>query len=234
MKEQIIAIGGGGFSCWGRYSDETLRLSQYLLDQAEKKCPSICFLPTASADDARYTVHFYTEFTKLSCKASHLSLFSPPTKDIEAFLIEKDVIYVGGGSTKNMLVLWKEWSLDNILKKALENGVVLAGVSAGMNCWYDACVTDSLFGDLTALNCLGFLKGSGCPHYDKEEKRRPSYHALMRSGMIGPGIAVEDYAAVHYVNGEIKQVITTTQSSAYEVSIDGPNVVERRLDSVTL
>ena len=234
MKKQIISMGGGGFSKWGVYSDEDRTLAHYFLQQTEKAMPAICFLPTASADDARYTVNFYTEFLKLSCKPSHLSLFMPETKDIESFLLEKDAIYVCGGSTKNMLALWKEWGVDKILQKALDKGIVLGGISAGMNCWYEDCVTDSLFGELTALKCLGFLKGSGCPHYDGEAKRRPSYQALIQEGKMGAGIAVEEHAAVHYINGEIKQVVTTKATSAYQVFIENSKIVEKRLTATRL
>ncbi len=234
MKKQIIAIGGGGFSRGIDYSPDDTALSLYYLEQTGKSNPSICFIPTASADDAKYTVNFYTEFTKLPCKPSHLSLFAPPVLDIESFLLEKDAIYVGGGSTKNLLALWKEWGVDKILQKALERGVVLGGLSAGLNCWYEECVTDSLFGELTALKCLGFLKGSGCPHYNSEEKRRPSYQALMLAGKVSSGIAVDDNAAVHYINGEIHQVVTTKQTSAYQVSIQGTTIIENRLNSVNL
>lgn len=232
MKGQILSIGGGGFSQWGKYSEEDAGIERYFLQQTKKKVPSICFLPTASADDAGYTVNFYRAFTKQRCKPFHLSLYSPCTADIESYLLEQDAIYVGGGSTKNLLVLWKEWGLDTILRKALEQGVVLGGVSAGMNCWYKECVTDSLFGSLTALKCLGFLKGSACPHYDGEEKRRPAYHSLLLSKGISSGIGVEDHAAVHYVDGEIHRVITSKDSSAYQVFLKGGKVVEKRLPSL--
>ena len=139
-----------------------------------------------------------------------------------------------GESTKNTLALWREWGIDRILEKALEKGIVLGGLSAGMNCWYEECVTDSLFGELTALKCLGFLKGSGCPHYDKEEKRRPSYHALMQAGKIGPGVAIEDNAAIHYVDGEIKQILTTNRTHAYKVSLQGGKPIENRLTSLSI
>lgn len=232
MKKQIISIGGGGFSNWGRYSGDDLAISNYFLQQTGKSTPSICFLPTASADDARYTVNFYSEFTKLACKPSHLSLFSPCTADIESFLLEKEAIFIGGGSTKNMLALWKEWGVDTILRKAYEKGVVLGGISAGMNCWYEECVTDSLFGELTALKALDFLKGSGCPHYNSEPKRRPAYQALLATGQLAAGIAIEDNAAVHYLEGEICRVITTKQTSAYRVSFMKDNIYEERLEAV--
>jgi peptidase E len=48
------------------------------------------------------------------------------------------------------------------------NGAILCGVSAGMNCWFNASITDG-FGPLAFLNDgLGLISGSACPHYDGE------------------------------------------------------------------
>lgn len=76
--------------------------------------------------------------------------------------MEMDVIYVGGGNTRNLLVLWKEWGLDHILREAWKNGVVVAGLSAGAICWFEEGVTDSA-GPLTSLKSLGFCKGAFVP-----------------------------------------------------------------------
>ena len=95
-------------------------------------------------------------------------------------------------------------------------------------------MTDSLYGELTALKGLGILKGSACPHYNGEEKRRPSYHALIQNGKMGGGIAIDDNAAVHYVDGKIKQVVTTKQTSAYHVMIQNGEIIENRQEAIRL
>jgi len=71
-------------------------------------------------------------------------------------------------------------------------------VSAGAICWFEQGVTDSFAGELRPLNCLGFLPGNCCPHYDGEADRRPSYHRLLASGAIAAGIAIEDWTGVHF------------------------------------
>ncbi|KYD33113.1 Peptidase E [Parageobacillus toebii] len=109
-------------------------LDLYILKQAKKTTPKVCFIPTASGDSDHYISRYYSFFNKQNCKPSHLSLFRPPTRDLEEFILEKDIIYVGGRNTRNLLVLWKEWGLDNILRKAWNQGIVLAGVSAGSIC----------------------------------------------------------------------------------------------------
>ena len=128
---QIIAMGGGGFSM----EPDNPLLDRYILKQAGTEKSKICFLPTASGDSEQYISRFYNFFNKQNCDPSHLSLFNPPSRDLEKFILEKDILYVGGGNTKNLLALWKEWELDSILRKAWEEGVILAGLSAGAICW---------------------------------------------------------------------------------------------------
>ena len=115
---------------------------------------------------------FYDSFKKLECDPTHLSVFALPTRDLGSFVSDMDVIYVGGGNTKNLLCLWREWKLDQYFKTANENGTVLAGLSAGAICWFDEGLTDSISGKLTRLKCLGWLSGSCSPHFDSEVERR--------------------------------------------------------------
>jgi peptidase E len=214
---QIIALGGGGFST----EPENPLLDLYILEQSDKKNPKICYVPTASGDSDICISWFYNFFEKRECQPSHLSLFKPPTRDLEGFLLDKDIIYVGGGNTKNLLALWKEWGLDTIMRKAWEQGILLAGISAGSICWFEEGVTDS-FGDiLEPLNCLGFLKGSNCPHYDGEADRRPSYHELVASNKIKPGIATDDGAAIHYIEQDVFKIVSSRPNAkAYKVYYD--------------
>ena len=211
---QIIALGGGGFSM----EPENPLLDRYILNQSSKINPKICFIPTASGDSDTYISRYYNFFEKLHCQPSHLSLFKPPTRDLESFLLEKDIIYVGGGNTKNLLVLWKEWGLDIGLRKAWEQGILLAGISAGSICWFEEGVTDSYGEGLEPLSCLGFLKGSNCPHYDGEADRRPLYHKLIASNKIKPGIATDDGVAIHYIEQDISRIVSSRPNAkAYKV-----------------
>lgn len=225
--KQLITLGGGGFSM----EPENPLLDRYILAQSDKTNPKVCFVPTASGDSDSYTTRFYDFFEKENCQPSHFSLFKPPTRDLEGFLLEKDIIYVGGGNTKNLLVLWKEWGLIPIFKKALEQGIILAGISAGSICWFEKGVTDSYGDGLETLECLGFLKGSNCPHYDGEAERRPAYHWFIESGEVGSGIAADDGAAVHYIDGAIHKIVSSRpDAKAYMVYFDG-KVIEEELET---
>ncbi|QAS52541.1 peptidase E [Halobacillus litoralis] len=207
--KQIIAMGGGGFSM----EPENLLLDEYVLAQVGKTNPKICFLPTASGDAQGYIERFYSFFGKKSCEPTHLSLFSPPSEDLRKLLLSQDIIYVGGGSTKNMLILWRAWGIDEILKEALDKGVLLAGLSAGAICWFEEGLTDSYGDHLEPLAGLGFLSGSCCPHYDGEKERRPSYTGYVEEGAILPGYGLYDGVAVHFVDGKPMKVVSSREAS---------------------
>lgn len=224
---QIIALGGGGFSM----EPDNPLLDLYILQQVEKTKPEICFIPTASGDSDNYISRFYSFFNQQNCNPSHLSLFEPPTRDFESFILEKDIVYVGGGNTKNLLALWKEWGLDDILKKAWNQGVILAGLSAGSICWFEEGVTDSFGDGLEPIKCLGFLKGSNCPHYDGEIERKPVYHKLVESEKIQSGIAADDGVAIHYKGQEISKIVSSRPNAkAYRVSFE-KKVIETELET---
>ena len=204
-------------------------LDVYLLKQAENSNPQICFLPTASGDSEQYIARFYDFFNEQSCRPSHLSLFKPPTRDLESFILEKDILYVGGGNTKNLLAVWKEWELDSILRKAWHEGVILSGLSAGSICWFEQGVTDSYGDGLEPINCLGLLTGSHCPHYDGEIERRPAYHKLIESKKVQSGIAADDGVAIHYKGQEIHRIVSSrSNAKAYSVSMEN-GIIEREL-----
>ncbi len=211
---QIIAMGGGGFSM----EPENPLLDRYILEQSSKKRPKICFIGTASGDADSYIEKFYQFFQQEECEPTHFSLFKPSTRDIKKFIMAQDIIYVGGGNTKNLMVLWKEWELDVAIRQAYNNGTILAGISAGSLCWFEEGVTDSYGDKLEPISCLGLISGSNCPHYDGEEDRRPVYQKLIKEGIIGAGYAADDGVAFHFVNEELNNVVSSRpQAQGYYV-----------------
>ena len=113
INKNIVAIGGGGF---GR-SLGSLEIEKYIISLVNKKRPKVCFIPTASGDNDVYKLNFYSAFSILNCSTSHIDFFSR-TENLEKKVLSQDIIYVGGGNTKSMLAVWKDWNLHKILKKA--------------------------------------------------------------------------------------------------------------------
>jgi peptidase E len=202
--KQIIAIGGGGF-----YRDsENLELEKYVMQQTGVSEPRVAFVPTASGEPDHYVASFYSAFLKLGCRPSVLNFFKR-TPELRSYLLNQDIIFVGGGNTKSMLAVWRDWGVPELLREVWESGIVMTGVSAGAICWFEQGLTDSFSDELRPLDCLGFLPGSCCPHYDGEAQRRPSYHRLLASGEISAGVAIEDWTGVHYQGTELYRVMTS-------------------------
>ncbi len=193
--KNIVAIGGGGF---GR-SLGSLAIEKYIISLVKKKNPKICFIPTASGDNDLYKLNFYRAFSKLKCITSHIDFFSR-TEDLEEKVSTQDIIYVGGGNTKSMLAVWKDWNLHEILKKAYENGIVMSGVSAGAICWFDKGITDSYADKLEIIDCLGIVKGIACPHFDEEKERKPYVYEIIQKEIIKSCICIEGNCALHIKN----------------------------------
>ena len=211
-------MGGGGFSM----EPDNPLLDEFVLSLARAERPRVCFIPTASGDAESYVAGFYRAFSAFDCRPSDLQLFARKVAELRAFVLEQDVIYVGGGSTANLLAVWRVHGLDAILREAWESGVVLCGISAGMNCWFEQSVTDS-FGALAPLDDgLGLIAGSACPHYDGENERRPAYRRLIESGELGGGVAADDGAALVFLGTDVEEVVASRpQAAAYRVGREG-------------
>ena len=230
MDKQIIAIGGGGF---GRNPGDGV-IKQYILDQTGKEKPNICFIPTATGDNEAYKVNYYSTFSKLDCNPIHLDFFKR-TPDLEQLIPQQDAIFVGGGNTKSMLAVWKDWNLDKLLKEAYEKGVVMSGVSAGANCWFERAVVDSWEEDLRVIDCMGFIKGICCPHYDEEPQRRPAVKTFLEDGIIDSCYSVEGNCALHIKNDdEYLSVDFGKEKNAYIVSIDDGKVKEAAFNRLSI
>jgi peptidase E len=211
-------MGGGGFSMDPTnplLDDHILALAREARGRVR---PRVCFIGTASGDAVGYIANFYSAFARRS-EANHLALFVRMVDDVERFLLDQDVIYVGGGNTENMLAVWRVHGVDVALRKAWESGIVLAGLSAGSLCWFETGTTDSFGAGLATLSAgLGFLPGSHSPHYDAEPARRPFYQRLVREGTMPAGYAADDGAALVFRGTSFAEAVSSRrEAGAYFV-----------------
>ncbi|MYV98018.1 type 1 glutamine amidotransferase-like domain-containing protein [Streptomyces sp. SID3343] len=209
-------MGGGGFST----NEGVSALDAYVLGLAARPRPTVCFVGTASGDSASYLARFHASFRRLDCDTTDLSLFKRTGAKLVDTLDAVDVVYVGGGSTANLLALWRLHGLDAALRvRAARRNLVVCGISAGALCWFEGGVTDSFGPGLRALaDGLGWAQGSVCPHYDGEAERRPAYHAAVGAGELAPGYALDDGVAVHLIDGDVHGFVSERPNAhAYRV-----------------
>jgi peptidase E len=206
----------------------------YIKTLTGKSTPRMCLLPTAVADNPNTIIAWYERCYELDIKPFAQRMFISSYEQHQSFeevLLSMDAIIVSGGNTLNMLAIWKAHGVDTILKKAWEQGIILAGGSAGSLCWFVQGTTDSRPQAVSTIYCLGFLPGSHCPHYDSEPDRRPLYHSYIKSGEFKAGYACDDRAGILFHGTEVHQVIALDDSSnAYYVFLENGKVVEQKLE----
>ena len=216
-----MAIGGGKF-CDG--------MARFLVHLSGHERPRVLYIGTAAAENAEEALRTYDRFAGVA-EVSRLEFFPWPPDDLRAVLLDSDLVFVGGGNTANMLAIWRVHGVDDLLREALERGVVLSGSSAGGICWFEHGVTDSFGPDLRPMECLGLLPGSFCPHWDDEELRRPRYHDLLRDGFPA-GYAADAGVGLHFVDGELREVVACEDgSAAYRLELRDGEVVETAIEA---
>jgi dipeptidase E len=208
-ERHIVACGGGGTE--DMVVDAVLAL-------ARRQPPRILYVGTASREDPWFTLATYDRFLGKG-EFRYLEFFPYPPADLRELALGQDVIWVGGGNTANMLAIWRVHRFDRILREAWERGIVLAGGSAGMICWFEAGVTDSFGPQLEGMrDGLGFLPGSACPHWDDEENRRPVYRRLIDEEGFPAGYAADAGVGLHFAGTELVEVLSVDpEKTGYRV-----------------
>lgn len=223
----IFAMGGGGFTM----EPANPLLDDYVLSLPASREPRILFLPTASGDTTPQINAFKARFGGRTCVPEHLSLFRlrETPRPLREIVMEQDIVYVGGGSMRNLLAIWRAHGLDGILLEAWERGIVLAGLSAGAMCWFQYGVTRSS-GPPEALEGLGLLDGSLSVHADGEPERLPVWLTLIREGAITGGWALDDGVGLLYRGRALDRVVSSRPGAeAQRVDAIAGEMVRKRV-----
>ena len=136
-------------------------------------------------------------------------------------ILSADIIYVGCGNTQFMLDKWKEKGVDIALKKAYEQGTVLAGMSAGSYCWFSY--------NYDLIEGLGLIKAINCVHYDLKDDlaKKKFYNVIKNKNMTG--VALEDCTALAVIDNNFKIIKNNKDAKAYKIFFDGNKFIEEEL-----
>jgi len=224
--DKIICVSGS-------MSIDSKVFIKYIAALTGKSNPRICYVPTASADNPYGIVEWYSTCVDLNVRPYVLRTFlnaDPSQQTFEETILSMDAIVVGGGSTLNMLGIWKVQGIDTVLRKAYEKGIVLAGGSAGSLCWFTGGYSDSRPKKLTIIDGLAFLNYSHCPHYHSEPARKPLYWQAVLDGKLKEGYACDDYSALVFVNGVMKKSVSLNkENNNYFISVVNGKIREEML-----
>jgi peptidase E len=217
-------MGGGGFTA----DPHNPALDDFILSLAPTIEPRVLFLPTASGDPNAQIAAFRATFCDRSCRPQHLSLFRlhGDGRSLSDLVLSQDIVYVGGGSMRNLLAIWEAHGLDRVFAEAWRRGVVLAGPSAGAMCWFEGGITCS-GGAAEPIAGLGLLPGSFSVHADSELERLPVFRDAVRSGVLPGGWAADDDAGLLFRERRVERAVAARGGArvARCDSIDGELVM---------
>lgn len=214
-RRLIFAMGGGGFTM----EPSNPLLDDFVLELARERArePRILFLPTASGDTSAQINAFQARFAGRACIPEHLSLFRlrDAERTLRETILAQDAIYVGGGSMRNLLAIWRAHELDRLLIEAWREGTILAGLSAGAMCWFQGGVTRSS-GPPEPMAGLGLLSGSLTVHADGEPERLPVWLAAVRAGILPGGWALDDGVGLLFGDERLERVVSSRPGAGAE------------------
>src|SRR3954469_24316525 len=203
---RILALGGGGFTA----GSQDAALDDLVLSLSARRAPRICFLPTASGDGDAQVARFHEAYADRACRPSVLSLFRRADDPVPLAerLLSQDVIYVGGGSMRNLLAIWRAHQLDALLPACWRRGVAPAGLSAGAMCRVAGGV-GGWGGGAEPIAGLGLLDGALSVHLTAEPGRLPAYEEAVRLGRLPRGWALDDGAGLLFEDRSLVRAVTS-------------------------
>lgn len=233
MSKKIVAIGGGengrlksdGTS--KKYPYETGPMDIEIINLTGKEHPNFLLIAHSQPLE-RQEGYFKTMLNifnkKYGCDCRDLKSNELTDKEkVDELINWADIIYEGGGNTLDMIKLWKETKFDNVLKKAWEQGKVMCGISAGANCWFKACSSDSLkilYGQeqpLIGMECLGFINIFMVPHCDEKGRYESSKEILKDKDLVG--ILLSNCSALEIVDDKYRLI--TSDASYHGIEAYG-------------
>lgn len=222
MTKKIIAIGGGENGREG-YPYETKEIDEEIVRQTELTNPNFLFIGLASGkSEESYFNVMKNIYSKLNCNTDILRLSEIYNRKIIKDKIEKaDIIYVGGGNTLRLGMLFRKYGIDELLKKAYRKGTVMSGISAGGICWCDFGNSDSRrftsnSKQLIRVKGLGFIKILFCPHYNVEKDRQEDLKRMMKNTFRIPAIALENGVALEVIDDTYRLIQSIPNTHAYK------------------
>ena len=219
----IIAVGGGGFT-----HETDPDLDQFCLDQLPP-APALGFVGMASGDAPEKIQRFYDRFRGRAASLSHLPA-TTTRSEARDWLAGKDLVYFGGGNTAALIDRLRRIDLVSPLRRANEQGTVLAGVSAGGACWFDWILSSSAGPGYAPLTGLGFIGAGVCPHYLDEPARRPVLEALVEGDVNLSCYAIDDGACIVARSGKVIGYYSARpEAASYLVQAKGGEADTKRI-----
>ena len=214
-KGLIYAIGGANYG-----KNESLIIDLDIKKEINKPNPKVLYIGAALNDDENQINTFKEYYEKIGFEVEVLYSYNKNLKEeeiVEKFL-RADLIYLGGGMCSLLFSFAVKYNLHNHLNFALENGKIIAGVSAGAILLFEYGYgdKDAYYNNLESRNHkivegLGLFKGIFCPHY--QNNGLEAFHDEVKNFKCN-GFALENGAALKISKSNFK-IVKSKNSNAF-------------------
>jgi dipeptidase E len=215
IQRKIVAIGGGEN---GRILEDgsiaiydTEKIDKEIVSLTHKKNPHFLFIDHAFASSLEIQESYYATMKKIygkkfNCYCQDLKSNELNDKQlVEEKIAWADIIYEGGGDTLSMINLWKNTGFDKVLQKAWQDGKVIAGISAGAVCWFNACNSDCVINNKSnfeVVPCLNWFNAFLTPHADENGRIISTKNMLKSNNLVG--ILLSNRSAIEIVDDKYR------------------------------
>ena len=210
--KKLVCIGGGEIP---RYKNgillpyETKEIDEEIVRLTNKTNPKFLFVSMASSNPEEYYEGIKKVYEELGCITSHLDI-NKSFEEIEKEILSTDIIYVGGGNTKQLLKVLKETGIDRLLIKAYNSGIVCSGLSAGSYCWFKY--------NYDLLEGMNVINAVNCVHYDqKDDKTKEIFYSVVKEKKI-IGYAIDNCVAIEFLDNDLKILKSNNEKNAYKIT----------------
>jgi len=155
--QTLVLIGGGDFSF-----GETREIDEHLLRSMPPGRRTVAFIPAASGS-AEYATHLGAYFKQIDPSVETVNVPIYRVRDARRqknlnHLHEAGMIYLGGGTTNNLLAALHETIADIEMREAAQNGTVIAAIGAAAACF--GTNARDMRGVTASLPALGWLEAT--------------------------------------------------------------------------
>ena len=159
----------------GKSNDLSLNtIEKNIIKLSKKDNPLILFCPFAKEDTKKSISRFHELMNGVSNNIIDID-FSNISK-FDEYLNKADILYIAGGKCDLLVSIFKEYKLEQILKKYINSDKIYAGDSAGAMLYTKIAMGDKYVYsnnnhnyNYKMVECLGLLNITICPHYNNED-----------------------------------------------------------------
>lgn len=222
---KFMLIGGGNVGR-GHTEYETEMIDKEIVKMTNKDNPNFLFIGLASSFSDSYYDTMKKIYKELGCECAYLkkkNILNNPDI-VKNKIKDADIIYFCGGDSIKLVNDLKEYEIVPLLKEAIEEDTVIAGMSAGAIMACQDGYSDSLklrdeSDKYEFVPGLNFLNISFCPHYELDgDKARELEIDLKNSSK--KVLAVSDKCAVKIIDDKY-EIIKNNDSNVYLCYYDG-------------